>query len=43
MIMKNLYESILSSTNSGKVSFAEMIKNAEVETDFTKQLCILKK
>ena len=38
MIMKNLYESILSSTNSGKVSFAEMIKNAEVENRFYKTI-----
>lgn len=43
MIMKQLYESILSSTNSGKVSFSEMIKNAEVENKFYKTILHLEK
>lgn len=43
MIMKQLYESILSSTNSGKTSFVEMIKNAEVENEFYKTILHLEK
>lgn len=43
MIMKQLYESILSSTNSGKVSFVEMIKNAKVENKSYKTILHLEK
>ena len=43
MIMKTIYESILSSTNSGKVSFSEMIKNADIKNEFYKTFIHLEK
>ena len=43
MIMKTIYESILSSTNSGKASFSEMIKNVEVENESYKTILHLEK
>ena len=43
MIMKQLYESILSSTNSGKVSFVEMIKNPKVENKSYKTILHIEK
>lgn len=41
--MKQLYESILSSTRSGKAGYSEMIKNAEVTRDYYKTLVHLEK
>lgn len=41
--MKQLYESILSSTRSGKAGYEEMIKNAETETNYYKTIVHLEK
>lgn len=38
MIMKQLYESILSSTRSGKAGLLDMIKTAERETNYYKTI-----
>ena len=40
MIMKQLYESILSSTRSGKAGLLDMIKPQKEKRTITKQSCI---